>query len=789
MGEALDPYYVRWFKRSTYILRMLVGYSAPLFCVPLIEVDDKSLRCLYVLIVTYEQLLFGTVHPGVASFLPFVYLPLLEIDTMSEVCNNYFTELFFTCFGQLAYTAAMTTSGLCHRLALWSLRHMAYGIELGIFTLMAVSMAISFWVDNAIATLTTVSVVNETFGIIQRNTYIRMTQDASFRELNMSSSNSGEDNIPITEELADEFTKLDRMRQTSLIGVGFCATLGGMGLLSGHVINYYLLGYIREEYGSLVITPLSWCVFHLPLCFMLLVATWAVLHYLALGNSVASRYREHIDEDLQKAIDEQVEALGPLKLHEGGVLLNYILLNALLFLGSRFTHELSKRSGIWFSHSALWVGFTIVLFVFPAESMTQCDRGRRLLTWTELNNSMPWYTLLLANTCVLLSTYFRTTGLQQLMRDEVYERSLPRPLYVQIIISVVTSVMCELCQNTVVVAIFAPYVTHLDCRGAFPIVKCTYCRTEFQQESGKLGTVVICKKCEQNVKAYGKPTACEYCNIIAAFIGSKCQRCTNSEKRYGPPVSCEQCKQRCAFDRKDDSRRKVEGKLLCWLCTLSYKRAVAKTKHNDPMRHTALGKATLTSHHSHHHHGHHHHGHHHHRSSSGSAAGSTNTASSAGQNHHHHRKHSHSSSSLSNHKVGSEHGSVKRPRLDPAKLANGSTPLRSTPETSGLLDPNSSDHVVVLTQLREQVSSLQKQLSLKDQQLLAKDKQIAELKAHMSSDERNHRSKLQAEQKKHSEVVQDLTNKLLTLQKQIAAKAKSNRKNTMATDSPSSLIT
>ncbi|KAH8020490.1 hypothetical protein HPB51_002439 [Rhipicephalus microplus] len=125
--------------------------------------------------------------------------------------------------------------------------------------------------------------------------------------------------------------------------------------------------------------------------------------------------------------------------------------------------------------------------------------------------------------------------------------------------------------------------TDMDCRGAFPIVKCTYCRTEYQQESGKVGTGVICKKCEQNVKAYGKPTACEYCNIIAAFIGTKCQRCTNSEKRYGPPVSCEQCKQRCAFDRKDDSRRKVEGKLLCWLCTLSFKRAVAKTKHNDPI--------------------------------------------------------------------------------------------------------------------------------------------------------------------------------------------------------------
>ena len=32
-----------------------------------------------------------------------------------------------------------------------------------------------------------------------------------------------------------------------------------------------------------------------------------------------------------------------------------------------------------------------------------------------------------------------------------------------------------------------------------------------------------------------QPTTCEYCNIIAAFIGNKCQRCTNSEKKYGPP--------------------------------------------------------------------------------------------------------------------------------------------------------------------------------------------------------------------------------------------------------------
>lgn len=40
----------------------------------------------------------------------------------------------------------------------------------------------------------------------------------------------------------------------------------------------------------------------------------------------------------------------------------------------------------------------------------------------------------------------------------------------------------------------------------------------------KGSTSTICKKCEHSVKQYGKPSACVYCNIIAAFIGNKCQR-------------------------------------------------------------------------------------------------------------------------------------------------------------------------------------------------------------------------------------------------------------------------
>ncbi|XP_040832772.1 protein FAM76B isoform X7 [Ochotona curzoniae] len=148
-----------------------------------------------------------------------------------------------------------------------------------------------------------------------------------------------------------------------------------------------------------------------------------------------------------------------------------------------------------------------------------------------------------------------------------------------------------------------------ECRIAHPIVKCTYCRSEFQQESK---TNTICKKCAQNVKQFGTPKPCQYCNIIAAFIGTKCQRCTNSEKKYGPPQTCEQCKQQCAFDRKEEGRRKVDGKLLCWLCTLSYKRVLQKTKEQRKTLGSSHSNSSSSlpekdQHHSKHHHHHHHH--------------------------------------------------------------------------------------------------------------------------------------------------------------------------------------
>lgn len=287
-----------------------------------------------------------------------------------------------------------------------------------------------------------------------------------------------------------------------------------------------------------------------------------------------------------------------------------------------------------------------------------------------------------------------------------------------------------------------------ECRNAFQVIKCNYCRTEFHQETNSSSngskSKSICVKCKQLEGQHGKPGPCAYCNIIAAFIGTKCQRCTNSEKKYGPPMSCEHCKQKCAFDRQDPaSKKKVDGKLLCWLCTMAYKRTLAKARQKEAARmssssvsshlKTSSGDVKSSSHSS----GRHHHNHQ--SSSSNRQSTGSNHANSSSYSHSRHSTSSshqnNGSSSASKHRESSSSSSShKKPRIESTTSgglqSSSSSSSLSNPLISSLMDgrfiePNSSNDLsAVVTQLKDQVATLNKRLQLKEKELLSKDQQV-----------------------------------------------------------------
>ncbi|XP_038049290.1 protein FAM76A-like [Patiria miniata] len=280
-----------------------------------------------------------------------------------------------------------------------------------------------------------------------------------------------------------------------------------------------------------------------------------------------------------------------------------------------------------------------------------------------------------------------------------------------------------------------------DCRGSYPVVKCTYCRAEFQQEN-KSSTNTICKKCAQNVKLYGTPKPCEYCNVIAAFIGNKCQRCANSEKKYGPPHTCEQCKQKCGFDRKEE-RKKVDGKLLCWLCTLSYKRVLQKAKKR---------KYELSSHH---------------RSSSQPTKESCDGEPAKAED---------KMDKLNSSRSAANESDSKRVKSDYS--SNGVLPSSVNKSDVMFVDPGNTDHMVAMTQLREQIASLKKLLAEKEKIILERDKKITELRATHMQIEKDLRNKLAVLQKQHGETMEDVQAKNRALAKQVSMMCKSKPEKT-----------
>lgn len=147
-------------------------------------------------------------------------------------------------------------------------------------------------------------------------------------------------------------------------------------------------------------------------------------------------------------------------------------------------------------------------------------------------------------------------------------------------------------------------------------------------------------------------------------------------------MKCEICMQTSAFNRED---HRVDGKLHCWLCKASYKRALAKAKKSDSdktrNRKRSAEEANMKSNSSH-------------KITSGSS---------------------------------NNRGNHNAQRPDVSKSGLSEIPEKISKTGNSAMIPSNSDHVVAMTQLKEQIATLQKRLQQKDNQLLQKDKEVSSL--------------------------------------------------------------
>ncbi|KAK7086639.1 Protein fam76b [Halocaridina rubra] len=103
------------------------------------------------------------------------------------------------------------------------------------------------------------------------------------------------------------------------------------------------------------------------------------------------------------------------------------------------------------------------------------------------------------------------------------------------------------------------------------------------------------------------------------------------------------------------------------------------------------------------------------------------------------------------------------------QISRNSGPVRDS-------DPGTADHLVLITQLREQIANLEKQLSGKDGQLLAKEKQMTELKATQFTVEQELRQKMKNVGRDYEAKIDILQKKIREQSREIAVLSKGKKK-------------
>ncbi|KAF7256265.1 hypothetical protein EG68_06741 [Paragonimus skrjabini miyazakii] len=262
--------------------------------------------------------------------------------------------------------------------------------------------------------------------------------------------------------------------------------------------------------------------------------------------------------------------------------------------------------------------------------------------------------------------------------------------------------------------------------------QCEYCKSDFKYYVYG----VICPRCQSLKSKYGEPQPCSICRLKTAFGNALvCQRCLHYRDRFGEPRECQTCGQTCAFLKDEASRRKVDGQILCWVCTYNFKLARSRE-----------------------------------RSDHGSSKRRNEASDSA------RFKTQREIESQLKRARSDDYGSLK----SNSNLTTGSQPAPSTQNQN--LDSVYNEQLLTISQLQDELKSFKRQLAIKDAELLAKDRAIAEIRSEMIEMKGLHEDRiLKAKAAAHVEQ-ERLTSVIKQLQKEKAALSQGVRKRKSGTN-------
>lgn len=349
----------------------------------------------------------------VTSLLPIICLPLLGIGNIKEAAAPYSNPVVFLFMGGFMIALAMEKWSLHRRIALNIIRLTgtnANGILLGF---MLATAFLSMWISN---TATAVMMLPIAVSVI----------DLLTRE-------------------PDKYPKegIRNFALAMMLGIAYCASIGGMATIIGTPPNVVLKGFVRDQYGY-EISFVQWMAVGLPFAAMLLAVTYFILvkviHPNRLGNFEGGR----------ELIRAELDELGPPSPGEKRTLYIFIATALLWTFGSLINKWIP---GLRLSDEGIALIGATALFLVPLNFR----KGDFVLEWRDTQR-LPWGILLLFGGGLSLADALSKTGIIGLIGQQFAGMESAGILLI-LGLTAVSLYLTEVMSNVALVSIFLPVVS------------------------------------------------------------------------------------------------------------------------------------------------------------------------------------------------------------------------------------------------------------------------------------------------------------------------------------------
>ncbi len=344
----------------------------------------------------------------VASMLPVIVLPTLNISPLKIVMIPYANPIVFLIFGGFVISLAMQKWNLHFRIGLNILKLIGHGEKSVLAGIMITTAFMGMWISNTA-------------------TAIMMLPMAISMAL-LLSGRTHEDpdtNCPFAKAM--------------VLGVVYSCVIGGLSSFIGAPTNAIMVGFISAHYDK-ALSLSDWMEFGVPIAVMLLAFTWVVLCYLFLRKGERR-------SDVRTIVTDAHKDLGVMS-REEKVVSAVFAFTAILWV---FSHPIQSYLGIHIEDSMIAVLGAFLMFLMP----TTLKFNQFALNWKD-TVKLPWGILVFFGGSMSLSTALTDSGVTIWLSEQLSLLSGLNIMLVVVVVTLLLIAVSELMNNVATITAFLP---------------------------------------------------------------------------------------------------------------------------------------------------------------------------------------------------------------------------------------------------------------------------------------------------------------------------------------------